>query len=57
MPRWARRLVLIRRMIIGPELGFDVYNFHIFTSGRAAGSDRYHSHGDAIKFYVAGGGV
>ena len=45
-----------QRMIIGPELGFDVYNFHIFTSGRAAGSDRYHSHGDAIKFYVAGGG-
>ena len=45
-----------QRMLIGPELGFDVYNFHIFTSGRAAGSDRFHSHGDAIKFYVAGGG-
>ena len=45
-----------QRMIVGPELGFDIYNFHIFTSGRAAGSDRYHQHGDAIKYYVAGGG-
>ncbi len=45
-----------QRMIVGPELGFDIHNFHIFTSGRAAGSDRYHTHGDAIKFYVAGRG-
>jgi len=45
-----------QRMIIGPELGFDIYNFHIFTSGRAAGSDRYHTHGDAVKYYVAGRG-
>ena len=22
-----------QRMIVGPELGFDIYNFHIFTSG------------------------
>lgn len=45
-----------QRMIIGPELGFAIYNFHIFTSGRAAGSDRYHTHGDAVKYYVAGAG-
>lgn len=45
-----------QRMIIGPELGFDIYNFHLFTSGRAAGSDRYHTHGDAVKYYVAGRG-
>jgi mannose-6-phosphate isomerase-like protein (cupin superfamily) len=45
-----------QRMIVGPELGFDIYNFHIFTSGRAAGSDRYHTHGDAVKYYVAGRG-
>lgn len=45
-----------QRMIVGPELGFDIYNFHIFTSGRAAGADRYHTHGDAVKYYVAGRG-
>ena len=45
-----------QRMIVGPELGFDIYNFHVFTSGRAGGSERYHSHGDAVKFYVAGHG-
>ena len=45
-----------QRMIVGPELGFDIYNFHVFTSGRAAGSDRYHTHGDAVKYYVAGRG-
>ena len=45
-----------QRMIIGPELGFDIYNFHIFTSGRAGGSERYHTHGDAAKYYVAGRG-
>jgi mannose-6-phosphate isomerase-like protein (cupin superfamily) len=45
-----------QRMIIGPELGFDIYNFHVFTSGRAGGSERYHSHGDAVKYYVAGRG-
>lgn len=45
-----------QRMIIGPELGFNIHNFHVFTSGRAAGADRYHTHGDAVKFYVRGGG-
>jgi mannose-6-phosphate isomerase-like protein (cupin superfamily) len=45
-----------QRMIVGPELGFDIYNFHLFTSGRAAGSDRYHTHGDAVKYYIAGHG-
>lgn len=45
-----------QRMIIGPELGFNIHNFHVFTSGRAAGADRYHTHGDAVKFYVRGRG-
>ena len=45
-----------QRMIIAPELGFDIYNFHVFTSGRDARSDRYHTHGDAVKYYVRGRG-
>lgn len=45
-----------QRMIVGPEMGFDIYNLHVFTSGRAGGSDRYHTHGDAVKYYVAGRG-
>lgn len=42
--------------IISPELGFDIYNMHMFkiripprTEGGA-----YHRHGDAIKFYLSG---
>ena len=45
-----------QKMIVGPELGFNVHNLHVFTSGRAGGSERYHTHGDALKFYVKGGG-
>ena len=45
-----------QRMIIGPELGFNIHNFHIFTTGRAGGSERYHTHGDALKFYFKGAG-
>ncbi len=45
-----------QRMIIGPELGFNLHNLHIFTSGRAGGSERYHTHGDALKYYIKGGG-
>lgn len=45
-----------QRMIVGPELGFNINNFHVFTSGRAGGSERYHTHGDAIKYYVRGSG-
>ena len=45
-----------QRMIVGPELGFNINNFHVFTSGRAGGSERYHTHGDAIKYYVSGRG-
>ncbi|MCY4584008.1 MAG: hypothetical protein OXE50_14620, partial [Chloroflexi bacterium] len=26
-----------QRMIVGPELGFNVHNLHVFTSGRAGG--------------------
>jgi len=43
--------------IMAPEMGFDIYNFHLFTSGRDARSDRYHSHGDALKYYIYGSGV
>ena len=45
-----------QRMIVGPELGFNVHNLHVFTSGRAGGSERYHTHGDALKFYIKGAG-
>ena len=44
-----------QRIIIGPERGFNVHNLHVFTSGRAGGSERYHTHGDALKHYVRGG--
>ena len=45
-----------QRMIVGPELGFNIHNLHVFTSGRAGDSERYHTHGDALKFYIKGGG-
>ncbi len=45
-----------QRMIVGPEMGFNVHNLHIFTSGRAGQSERYHTHGDALKYYIKGGG-
>ena len=45
-----------QRIIVGPELGFNVHNLHVFTSGRAGGSERYHTHGDALKHYIRGGG-
>ena len=45
-----------QRMIVGPEMGFNVHNLHVFTSGRAGGSERYHTHGDALKYYIKGAG-
>ncbi len=45
-----------QRIIVGPELGFNIHNLHVFTSGRAGGSERYHTHGDALKHYIKGGG-
>ena len=45
-----------QRMIVGPELGFNIHNLHVFTSGRAGESERYHPHGDALKHYIKGGG-
>ena len=45
-----------QRIIVGPELGFNVHNLHVFTSGRGGGEDRYHTHGDALKYYIRGGG-
>ena len=45
--------------IVSPELGFDIYNMHMFkiripprTEGGA-----YHRHGDAIKYYLSGRAV
>ena len=50
-----------QNMIIAPELGFNVHNLHVFTTGRAGAGDRwaerYHTHGDALKYYIRGGGV
>lgn len=44
--------------IISPELGFDVYNFHIFHGGMRPRTERgrYHTHGDAVKYYLSGRG-
>ena len=49
-----------QNMIVSPELGFNVHNLHVFTTGRAGAghrwSERYHTHGDALKYYIRGGG-
>ena len=45
-----------QRIIAGPELGFNIHNLHVFTSGRYARSDRYHTHGDALKCHVQSSG-
>ena len=45
-----------QRIIVGPDLGFNIHNIHVFTSGRDARSDRYHTHGDALKYYVQDSG-
>ena len=45
-----------QRIIVGPDLGFNIHNLHVFTSGRDARSDRYHTHGDALKCYVQSSG-
>lgn len=44
--------------IISPELGFDVYNFHVFFIARKPKTEEglYHTHGDAVKYYVRGRG-
>lgn len=42
--------------IVSPELGFDIYNMHMFKiriPPRTEGG-RYHRHGDAIKHYLSG---
>jgi len=43
---------------VAPELGFNVYNFVAFFLELGAGGTEgaYHSHGEAIKYYVSGRG-
>lgn len=45
--------------IISPELGFDIYNVHMFMLEIAPNSEggSYHRHGDAIKHYLSGRAV
>jgi mannose-6-phosphate isomerase-like protein (cupin superfamily) len=44
--------------IIAPELGFDIYNLHLFVAGPQPKVEEglYHTHGDAVKFYLRGRG-
>lgn len=46
-------------MVIGPELGFDIHNFHVscmeIEPGAAEGA--YHMHGEAVKYYLQGKGI
>lgn len=45
--------------VISPELGFNIHNFHVscmeITPGAAEGA--YHTHGEAVKFYLRGRGI
>lgn len=45
--------------IISPELGFDIYNIHMFMLEVQPGGEggSYHRHGDAIKHYISGRGI
>lgn len=45
--------------IVSPELGFDIYNVHMFMLEIAPGGEggSYHRHGDAIKQYLSGRAV
>ncbi|MFQ5849609.1 MAG: cupin domain-containing protein [Candidatus Binatia bacterium] len=43
-------------MIVGPELGFDIYTFNVFLVHVAPGQKRGHTHGDAVKYYLGGRG-
>lgn len=42
--------------IVSPELGFDIFNMHLFRIRIPAHTEggKYHRHGDAIKYYVSG---
>lgn len=44
--------------VIAPELGFDIYNIHLFVAGPQPKVEQglYHTHGDAVKFYLRGRG-
>ncbi|MBI4525820.1 MAG: cupin domain-containing protein [Deltaproteobacteria bacterium] len=47
-----------QRPIIAPELGFDIYAFHVFVDGMAprTGQGQYQTDGDTVKYYVSGRG-
>ncbi|MBI4527584.1 MAG: cupin domain-containing protein [Deltaproteobacteria bacterium] len=49
---------LSKRLIIAPELGFDIYAFYVFTDGIAARTERQDQiEGDTVKYYLSGRGV
>ena len=47
-----------QRLIIAPELGFDIYAFRVFTDGMAARTEQrqYQTDGDTVKYYLSGRG-
>ena len=47
-----------QRLIIAPELGFDIYAFHVFVDGMAPRTEqgRYQTDGDTVKYYLSGRG-
>ena len=48
-----------RHNIISPELGFDIYSFHLFMEHVAPRTEQAQTKtsGDAIRYYLAGRGV
>ena len=46
-------------LLVSPELGFNVHNFHAFFLEIPPGSSdgAYHMHGEAIKYYLGGRGI
>ena len=45
--------------IVSPELGFDIFNMHMFKIRIPPHTEggKYHRHGDAIKYYLSGRAV
>ncbi len=48
-----------RATLVSPELGFNVHNFAAFLGEIPPGGQEgaYHTHGEAVKFYLEGKGV
>ncbi|HLB29742.1 MAG TPA: cupin domain-containing protein [Dehalococcoidia bacterium] len=48
-----------RGPVVSPLLGFNVYNLNAFIAERAPGDQpgTYHTHGEAIKYYLSGKGI